>query len=216
MEYQVEDIVRDVKVAIDENMNSTPLISIGEINSLSLESLIESKVQDGVMQVLMSAPVRMVDGGVPITSEVVWDSEGTGGYVSGHIGLPSDFMRLVSFKMTDWSIPVFYPITPDSPLYPMQKSRFGGIKGNPEKPVCAIVPGGSGSVLEFFSCKGRSSSVEAASYLPIPKVEEDAISIPQMCYRPSVYMIAALTKESLREHDFAEVMKNETKIMLEQ
>ena len=207
MEYPVSVIVSDVKVAIDENMGSQHLIEIGDPNALSLDDIIESKILDGVCFVEMNAPVRMLEGGKDIPANIAW--EGDTGNGSGIIGLPEDFMRLIVFQMSDWNLPVSEAISIDNPMYQMQKSRFAGIRGNPEKPVCAIVPSSSGMSLEFFSSYGGAGvTVKAARYLPLPKAKDSSVSIPVQCYRPSVYYTAALVLETFGKKDLSDMLKN--------
>ena len=71
--------------------------------------------------------------------------------------LPSDFMRLVAFRMSDWKRTIFDPIKETDPEYGKQSSKWKGICGSPEKPVVAIVHRSEGKVLEFFSCKDNPS-----------------------------------------------------------
>jgi len=54
----------------------------------------------------------------------------------GHIVLPSDYLRLYSFKLTEWSRSVSTAITEQHPLFNLQKSRI--TRGKPNKPVCVL------------------------------------------------------------------------------
>lgn len=54
----------------------------------------------------------------------------------GYIGLPSDFLRLYSFKMTAWHRPVTKAISIQSPKYDLQKNKI--TRGGIAKPVVAI------------------------------------------------------------------------------
>lgn len=102
-------------------------------------------------------------------------------------------MRLVIFKMSDWERPVYEPITAADPQYQLQFSRYKGLRGNPQKPVVAIVSRAEGRALELFSCKSQSATVEQAVYIPLPKVDCDGgINIPERCYMSVVYEAASL------------------------
>ena len=113
--------------------------------------------------------------------------------VSVRILLPEDFMRFVVFQMDDWERAVFYPINTDDPEYARQSSRFKGIRGTYQRPVCAISIRPEGRVMEFYSCKTTKAKVSRAVYLPYPKIDKyGAIEICGRCYNAVVYTIAAL------------------------
>jgi hypothetical protein len=70
--------------------------------------------------------------------------------------LPSDFGRLVYFNIpNEWERPVFNAITENSPRYLQQKNRV--LRGNPSRPVVAIVHGNSNDdpekYLEWYTSK---------------------------------------------------------------
>ena len=170
MDCTVSSLISAIKVALDQNNVSTQLFNTGDVDTLLLDELIESKIADAARLVELAAPLHLLGKGVtfPNASQVVtWDSEQ--GYGPGSVPLPEDFLRLVCFKMSDWDHPVHTPIYESDPLYAVQRSRFGGVRGNPQRPVCAIVNRNTGMVLEFYSCAQDSdASISMASYIPIP------------------------------------------------
>jgi hypothetical protein len=158
-----------------------------------IDEIIVQKIVDAAKVVLRDAPNYLLDEGSAMTGEVVWEDDEHPGKGSGYITLPDDFYRLVTFKMSDWRMPVVDAITEDSPLYAIQRSRFG-VKGCPERPVVAIVHHGSSQVLEFYTCAGGEGvDIERAQYIPIPSIETDAqtsaktIDIPHRLYAAFVY-----------------------------
>lgn len=188
MIYKVVKIARDVRVAIDENKTSEQLIADEDIDTLSLEEIVRSKIVEAVRRVVTEAPTHLLDGGEPFGDAIFWRSQ-----CSGWTLLPEDFMRLVIFKMSDWERPVYEPITAADPQYQLQFSRYKGLRGNPQKPVVAIVSRAEGRALELFSCKSQNATVEQAVYIPLPKVDCDGgINIPERCYVPVVYETASL------------------------
>ena len=46
MDYSVDTLIREVKVAIDENTDSGALTSLGDVDTLMLDDIIKSKVAD--------------------------------------------------------------------------------------------------------------------------------------------------------------------------
>lgn len=214
MVFYVDDLKREIRIALDQNMNSTPLLDVGDIDTLSLDDIIESKIEDAARLVMRDAPLHLLDGGKAFGESIKWFSrEGVGG---GYIALPSDFLRLVSFQMSDWSYPVNVAITEDHPLYPLQSSRYAGIKGNPQRPVVALSSQPIGLVLEFYSCEaGEGVYVKRATYLPIPKIDGGQIIFSEKLKSSVVYYAAYLTALSIGNGDLATVLLNTSKELMQ-
>lgn len=203
MQYRVEDFIREVRIALDRNMSSDALAALGDTDTLALDDIIRSKVLDSVRTVEMEAPLYRLGPGIPFGESIAWDAqEGIG---SGYVLLPKDFLRLIAFQMTDWNQAVYEPITPADPRYGMQKSRFPGIKGNPQKPVVALVNKPIGMALEFYSCQGgQGTAIAIASYLPEPRIIEGEIGIPAQIKDAAVYHAAYLTAVTMEESEQSE------------
>jgi len=206
MEYNVSDLKKEVRVALDKNMSSATLTSLGDVDTLSIDEIIESKIADAARLVENSAPVYLLDGGYPFATSIGWDSEP--GYGSGHIVLPQDWMRLVSFQMSDWNQAVTVAISEDDPLYMQQRSRFPGIRGCPQKPVVALVMRPEGLVLEFYSCTAGDVYVKRARYLPVPKIVSGKIDLCEKLKPAVVYYAAYLTALSVGSGDLAAALLN--------
>lgn len=194
MRYEVSGIVRDVRIALDMNSTSSPLEGFGDVDSLSLSELIESKIEDAARVVVSKAPHRMLDRGIQFKGSISWSQQvvGIGG---GSIVLPEDFMRLVSFKMSDWDRSVTDPVTEEDPIYELQSSPFQGVRGNRHNPVVAIVSRPVGWVLEFYSCSsGAKVYIQSARYVPVPKIKSGEMYIPEMLYRGVVLYAAHLVE----------------------
>ena len=210
MVYKIPHIARDVRIAIDENKTSEQLIGEEDIDTLSLNDIVRSKIVEAVRRVLTEAPVHLLDGGVPFGDAIFWRSKG-----SGWTLLPEDFMRLIIFKMSDWERPVYEPITAADPRYELQFSRYRGLRGNPQKPVVAIVSRAEGRALELFSCKDAGATVEQAVYLPLPRVDCDGgIEIPERCYTSVVYQTASLVLATIGQGDLSTIMSELSKQLL--
>lgn len=186
--YNLNDIAKDVRIAIDQNMVSDSLAAIGDVDTLSIDEIIKSKICEAVKRIHSEAPAHLLDSGHNFGEEVYWQGDN-----SGWVLLPEDFMRFVVFQMDDWDRAVFNPINTDDPEYALQSSRFKGIRGTAQRPVCAISLRPEGRVLEFYSCKSEEATVSRAVYLPYPKIDKyGAIDICERCYDAVVYTIAAL------------------------
>lgn len=196
MLYLVNNILRDVRIAIDENMQADALLDASP-DALMLDDLVRSKVEEAVRRVIIKAPVHLLDGGVPFGDAIYWRNQ-----ASGWILLPDDFLRLIVFKMSDWERPVYVPITAADPEYQLQHSRYKGIRGNTQKPVVAICTRQEGRVLEFYSSNDDSATVEQALYMAYPVIDElDGIMIPERCYRSAIYETASLVFATFGQAD---------------
>lgn len=193
MIVQAEEMSKAVRVVVDMNRNSLPLLEDEDIDTVSFDEIIYSKLCDAVRMVEMEAPLNMLEQGHLFGDSVTWLEDGKGWTL-----LPDDFMRLIVFKMSDWSYPVSEAITQDDPKYSRQWSKWKGVCGNPERPVVALVNRAEGQVLEFFSCRDETATVDQAVYVPIPTIDENGgIDVSEKCYQAAVYRAAALALSSI-------------------
>lgn len=216
--YQVQRILNDVRVAIDQNKTSEQLIADQDIDTLSLEEIVRSKIVEAVRRVETEAPVYLLEEGHDFSCDA--DGQDTAIYwdklESGWVMLPDDFMRLVAFKMSDWERTVYQAISVADPLYEKQSSRYKGIRGNTQKPVCAIANHGGGKALEFYSCNSEDAYIARASYIPYPEIdEEDGIDISERCYEAVIYTAASLVLITLGEADKASALSDLAKSLLQ-
>lgn len=207
--YQVTPITKDVRVALDQNMISDRLVEIGDVDTLSLNDIIRSKIEDAVKRVHSEAPYYLLDGGNNLGESIYWNE----GKNTGWILLPDNFMRLVVFQMDDWERAVYHAISEDDPEYELQSSKFKGIRGTPQRPVCAIAVRPEGRALEFYSCKSTQAQISRAVYMPYPHIDEtDGINICKRCYEAVIYTIASLVLVTYGDTDkstnFTELAKS--------
>lgn len=199
MTYDIEELKREIRVCLDQNMVSTPLTVLGDVDmdTLSLDDMIESKIADATLFIEREAPRYMLDGGKPFSGDIAWEeSPWEEDYKKGRIALPDDFIRLISFKMSDWQRAVTDVISEDDPRYEQMQSRFPGIAGSPQSPVCALAhdseSGDNRLVLEFCS-SAEESKVSRAMYLPMPVIDGTEIDISEKLKDAVVYYAAYLT-----------------------
>lgn len=189
MIYQIDKIMQDVRICIDQNMTSDALLDTGDIDTLSLDEIIRSKILEAIQRVHLSAPSHLLEGGHNFGDAVYW-----GTLESGWVLLPDDFMRLVVFEMTDWDQAVYQAISTDDAEYEKQRSRFKGLRGTSQRPVCALAVRPEGRVLEFYSCKSEEAQVSRAIYIPYPTIDDDGgVDVSERCYNAVVYTAAGLT-----------------------
>ena len=208
--YRLDEIAKDVRIAIDQNMSSDTLIGFGDVDTLSLNDIIRSKITDAVKRIHSTAPAYLLDGGNNFGDAIYWKE-----LESGWCLLPENFMRLVVFQMDDWERAVYHAISEDDAEYKKQSSRFKGIRGTPQKPVCAIAIRPEGKALEFYSCKSENAMVSRAVYLPYPVIDEDdGIEICERCYQAVVYTIASLVLTTYGNADLSKALSDLAKSAL--
>lgn len=208
--YRLDEIAKDVRIAMDQNMSSDTLIGFDDVDTLSLNDIIKSKVTDAVKRIHSTAPAYLLDGGNNFGDAIYWKE-----LESGWCLLPEDFMRLVVFQMDDWERAVYHSVSEDDAEYKKQSSRFKGIRGTPQKPVCAIAIRPEGRALEFYSCKSENAMVSRAVYLPYPVIDEDdGIEICERCYQAVVYTIASLVLTTYGNADLSKALSDLAKSAL--
>ncbi len=211
MVYKIEVVEEDVRIAIDENKTSEQLISDEDIDTLSLNEVIRSKIVEAVRRVESSAPAYLLEEGHDFGDAVYWEDK-----CSGWVLLPDDFMRLIAFRMSDWERTCYNAISVDDPLYDLQSSRYKGVRGNVQKPVCAVVNRSEGKALEFFSCASEDAYIKRATYIPYPEIDdEDGIDISERCYTAVVYTTAALVLTAFGASEKAEQLNALAKSIME-
>lgn len=211
MIYKIEDILKDVRVCLDQNMTSETLLSESDQETLALDEIIRSKILDAICRVEGGAPTHLLEEGHDFGENIYWDEDKRRAGC-GWTLLPADFMRLVVFEMNDWERPVYEAIDPTRAEYALQRSRYKGIRGNPQRPVCAIAMRPEGRALEFYACNDNSALLSKAVYIPYPEIDEDdGVDICARCYTSIVYMIAALTLATYGDTDKASTMTEQSK-----
>jgi hypothetical protein len=204
MVYKVEDIVRDVRVALDENKTAVQLIVDNDSDTLSLDEIIRSKILEAVQRVELEAPYYLLEDGHNFGDAIYWSD-----LCSGWVLLPKDFMRLVVFEMSDWERAVYGAFSASDPIYAKQRSRTKGVRGTAQRPVCILAFRPEGKALEFYSCKSEDAKVSKAVYIPYPEEDENGgIDISERCYTAVVYMTAGLSLATCNEADKATTMFN--------
>lgn len=166
-------IINAVKAKIDE------LMPEGEGVQFTLETLpnisnpydifINVFLDECAKELLLIAPLHILK---PVTATPGVTQLGTTD-TRGKVGilyLPTDFIRLVSVKLTAWDRAVRVPITVLDPLYDQQKSIY--VRGGISKPVAVIVNDGSQKGLELYSVGVDDAlTLEHLRYIPMTLAE---------------------------------------------
>lgn len=95
--------------------------------------LIDPSLDEAAKKLLLTVPLHLVR---PITFDTSNLVRLPPDYKTGYIFLPTDFLRLHTFKMKDWLRVVNEPIDQQHPKYNLQKNKF--TRGGIAKPVACI------------------------------------------------------------------------------
>lgn len=207
MVYNIQEVMRDVRICLDQNMTSDQLLQTEDVDTLALDDIVRSKILEAVVRVHTEAPTYLLEAGHNFGDAVYWGEQ-----ESGWVLLPRDFMRLIVFEMSDWERAVYGAISTLDPEYELQRGRVKALRGTAQKPVCAIAIRPEGRVLEFYSCKSESAYVRRAQYLPYPKIDRnEGIDICERCYTAVVYAAASLVLLTLGESEKSAALSAESK-----
>ena len=198
VEYAVSDLVKEVKVLLDRNQESAGLLTPDDTDTLSQAELIESKIVDAASIILSDAPEDMVEG-TACTNAVTW--EDSNGYYVGKMILPIDMLRILSVKAEDWTRSATI-ISESDDAYKYQNCKYG-VRGNPERPIAAIVHTTNGKSIELYTSKKQNATL-AFIYVQVPSVTtEKKIMLPSILKDSIIYMAGYLTCISLGDTDNA-------------
>lgn len=198
VEYAVSDLVKEVKVLLDRNQESAGLLAPSDSDTLSQAELIESKIVDAARIILSDAPEDMVEG-TSCTNDVTWTD--SNGYYVGNMVLPADMLRILSVKAEGWNRPAEI-ISESDDAYKYQNCKYG-VRGNPERPIAAIVHTANGKSIELYTSKKQDATL-AFIYVQIPSITtEQKINLPSILKDAILYMAGYLTCISLGDTDTA-------------
>lgn len=196
VEYAVSDLVKEVKVLLDRNQESAGLLAPSNSDTLSQAELIESKIVDAARIILSDAPE--VEG-TSCKNAVTWTD--SNGYYVGKMVLPTDMLRILSVKAEGWNRPAEI-ISESDDAYKYQNCKYG-VRGNPERPIAAIVHTANGKSIELYTSTKQDATL-AFIYVQVPSITtEQKISLPSVLKDAILYMAGYLTCISLGDTDTA-------------
>lgn len=204
-DYSIEELIRDVRVCLDENAQQSALLASAEY-TLQLDDIIKSKIPEALDAVLLNAPNDLLGDGseIPAGSAELGVRSAELGVV--RLSRPADFLKLVAIKMPDWANEVTTVINPESDLYKQQQSRYSGLRGSPERPVVAEVHSATGRVFELYTSHYKTP--EYARYIKRYSMSSGSVvSLPNVSlYRPVIYQIAGLVCVTYKDMNQAQAL----------
>lgn len=117
-----------IKEVTKQKLDEVSQFDAYQIDSVSF---IEEFMDAAAEKVLLNLPLHLIPPDDFSAQNQNARSNGT-----GYIALPADFLRLSSFKMTEWDRAISHPISQEHPVYNLQKNNV--TRGKPSKPVCVL------------------------------------------------------------------------------
>ena len=166
-----------------------------------LDLLINAHLDECVKDVILSAPISVLFPTADTTTTGTVNTDAKTGYVV----LPNNFLRLSSFKMTEWLKDIDTPITPKDPKYKKQSNEF--LRGGISKPVAVLTWKNVGSVmkrvLEYYSVE-TAHTIEKLLYIP-ETIAEDFIAVNPNLVDSLAWMTASKIMQITGQADAAKL-----------
>lgn len=164
MEWNIDTLVEKVRIAIDEITKD----GLMDDFTVDADKEIRQALQHAINFLLGEVPLDYL---TPVSlSQVVGDLDSVQEKKvdgSGSVLLPDDFLRLASFKLRSWRLPVFDLMDPTSDEAKRQQSAWGC--GDCHKPRMMIVPDAAGHLrLMYWRAGRRSVAVTKEGETPSP------------------------------------------------
>ena len=210
----VEELIKKVRITMDENSSSSRLAEIKDIDSLQLDELIRESIVDGVKYIHSNADVTELTDDVTAdasTSSVEEEMIGSEKYIQ-YIVCPSDFHVLSSIKMSKWKKPVRILSSLNNVNEDMELCPYYGIGSDQESPAVYLTERSGKRVFMACSCDEEGSSVETFRYLPLPSIKEGNIKIIKGREDDCAYAIAYNVFMSLGDASMASAMAEKIKM----
>lgn len=186
----VTTIVDDVKKCIDDiGVNDANFIA-GADNA-DMATIIESKIGDALRFVNLHADVGYLEPTVVGEEDIEKEDMAVANGVVDY-PLPSDFLRMVYAKLSDWLFAVTEPIYYTEKEYATLKNSI--TTGYPDNPKAAIT---ANKHLELYTTKSSEVGLTFGYIGETVQISEGADKgkwpIPNKLYRAVIYYIAGLT-----------------------
>jgi hypothetical protein len=190
--FTLDQIVGKVREKLDEIAeNESEMIGTEEDNA-NLNTVIKSCVPEAYRFISLNAHPNMLEG-KQCTSETL----SVGSDFVGRIGLPDDFLRLISVRLSSWVSSCSAMITEDSPEYRMQSNKW--VSGNKFRPVAALVHTQSGRQLELYKASSSTDSLKSFIYIPSLSNSATEVELSDQTADAFIYYVAGLTLTTFRE-----------------
>lgn len=197
------DIQKNVRTILDYNKVSAALDSMDEFSALDIDSMIKDSVSPALMQLMMMAPLEIVEQSV--TSKAL--TLAVSGLSPVEMQLPDDFLRFVSCKLTSWKYPVTELSAMGSKEHQRQYGEVEGLKATASNPIAVMdysETSGKKTLILFNGVKGDTEAT--CNYVGIPESTTTGITLSERLHVPLYYIVASLVCEILKDTQKSQYM----------
>lgn len=128
-------------------------------------------------------------------ADIFWDHISPG-HCYGHIILPRNFLRLVTFAMSGWATPVTEPTPAGDIRHALAYCGVPALQGTPRRPQCLLSMRHGAAVLEFRSCTGTDAIITEARYIPRARFDrQGGMPVAQACLDRIIVTAAAMCRQ---------------------
>lgn len=202
--YTIDQIISKVRTKLDEiAVNESEMIGTEEDNA-NLNMVIQSCVPEAYRFISLNAHPNMLEGKQYASGALTIGKD-----LVGKIGLPGDFLRLLSVRLSSWISSCSVFVDEDSPEYRMQSNQW--VSGNKYKPVAALVQTGTGRQVELFKASSTNDELKSFIYIPVLADNYSEVDLSDQTADAFIYYVAALTMVTFREdvaNQFFSVARN--------
>lgn len=192
-----EEIVNRALLCLAESINNGT--EFAEQDTFPIEQFVD----EAGRRVIMLAPLRALGQG-DTTAVPTPKTFEDGVYTAT---LPTNFARLITFKLSSWKRSVREVIYDTDPTYAWQ--LHPATRGGEEKPVVAITKGGT--ELEAYSSNSNNASIADFACITY----KDADDVPEKLAEATAWMTASLYLASMGEMDMSKVLESKSIEMLQ-
>lgn len=190
MEIRTEEFILKVLKNIDENGEIQIDRMEAGYETASVSDLVSEVAGYVAAEVICSAGWKEIDEWEELPGEVDWIEPGR-----GEVALPSDFLRLMVFRMSDWRRSVTTVVNPDSEVYALRFNSSFGRRNIRKAPMVAIWGGAGSGRLEFIGSIDPGAFIARAGYVPRPLSEDgEMLRIPRSLLQRVVDAVAEKVK----------------------
>lgn len=191
---EIAALVNKVKTKIDEiSTSDTPLQSITMADEKPIDTIIKSLLDESALEILLKAPfyrlsitdatsaastITATADKITTTTKDESGKETTSSIQlpTGTIKVPDNFLRLVSFRMSDWQRSVTELATKGDAVSRRQSNK--NLRGGISRPIGVLTKNSSSIIIEYYST--YESTHKISEFLYIARTTADKIADSQM------------------------------------
>lgn len=192
------DIQKNVRTILDYNKVSAALDGMDEFSALDIDTMIKDSVSPALMQLMMIAPLEIVEQ--KVASAAVNPDPKDSSLAPVEMQLPEDFLRFVSCKLPSWKYPVTELAAMGSKEHLRQYGEAEGLKATASNPIAVMdysEASGKKTLMLFNAIEEDTQAT--CNYVGIPESTTTGIALSERLHVPLYYIVASLVCEILKD-----------------